>query len=160
MAEKKSRQLFNTSILVLILGGLLLVSTAVAMALYKKNLKLIVELTEVQSVVETDDSDKKLSEEEIAALVEKVSQLIVLPDEIPTVATVADPEALTSQPFFDNSKPGDQVLIYAGAKKAILYSPEFNKILNVAPINIGEGNEDIIPSDSVDVLDESESEEQ
>ena len=64
--------------------------------------------------------------------------MIVLPeDEIPTVATVSDPEKLKEQPFFSDAKKGDKVLIYANAKKAILYDPMANKIVTVAPINIG-----------------------
>ena len=80
----------------------------------------------------------KLTQEETIKLVAKVSKLIVLPEgEIPTIATVADPEKLQSQPFFAKAKKGDKVLIYANAKRAILYDVEGNKILEVAPINIG-----------------------
>ena len=82
------------------------------------------------------------AQEEAAALVAKVGKLIVLPEgETPTVATVADPEALREQPFFANAKKGDKVLIYTNARKAILYDVENNKIVEVAPINIGAGAE-------------------
>lgn len=79
------------------------------------------------------------TQNEVTELVKKISQLIVLPsDEIPTIATVADPEALKDQAFFSKAEKGDKVLIYAQAKKAILYSVTTNKILDVAPLNIGE----------------------
>lgn len=75
---------------------------------------------------------------EVKSLVTKVGKLIVLPeDEIPTVATVSDPEKLKEQPFFTDAKKGDKVLIYTNAKKAILYDPIAHKIVTVAPINIG-----------------------
>ncbi len=75
---------------------------------------------------------------ETAGLVAKVSQLIVLPTgETPTVATVSDPAALKDQAFFAKAEKGDKVLIYTSAKKAILYSVLKNKILDVAPLNIG-----------------------
>ncbi len=78
---------------------------------------------------------------EVAELVTKVSKLAVLPEgETPTVATVSDTEALKEQAFFKNAKQGDKVLIYAEAKKAFLYSVELNKILEVAPLNIGSQN--------------------
>ncbi len=81
------------------------------------------------------------AQKEVTELVAKVSKLVVLPaDETPTVATVSDTEALKDQAFFKNAKQGDKVLIYAQAKKAILYSVELNKILEVAPLNIGSQN--------------------
>ena len=91
------------------------------------------------SVLKQDPN--KLAQEETAKLIAKVGKLIVLPeDETPTVATVADPEKLQSQPFFAKAKKGDKVLIYANVKKAILYDVENNMILEVAPINIGNVN--------------------
>ena len=71
-------------------------------------------------------------------VVSRVGQLMVLPEnETPTVATVTDPDKLKDQPFFANTKIGDKVLIYPNAKKAILYDPAQGKILEVAPLNIG-----------------------
>lgn len=81
---------------------------------------------------------------EAKSLAVKVGKLIVLPtDEIPTIATVSDPEALKSQSFFADAKKGDKVLIYTNAKKAILYSPELNKIVTVAPLNIGDQKDSV-----------------
>lgn len=81
---------------------------------------------------------EKQAQEDTAKLIEAVGKLIVLPEgETPTVATVNDPEKLKDQPFFANAKAGDKVLIYTNAKKAILYSPTENKIVEVAPLNIG-----------------------
>lgn len=75
---------------------------------------------------------------EIDTIISEVSKLMVLPDnEKPTVATVSDPIILQGQPFFFKAKKGDKVLIYTKAQKAILYDPVANKIINVAPINIG-----------------------
>lgn len=79
------------------------------------------------------------TQKETTDLVAAVSQLVVLPEgETPTIATVSDPEALKDQPFFTQAQQGDKVLIYAQAKKAILYSVTLNKILDVAPLNIGD----------------------
>jgi len=80
----------------------------------------------------------KVTREETEKLVAQVGKLIVLPEgETPTVATVADPEKLKDQAFFARAKTGDKVLIYTNAKKAFLYDAENNKIVEVAPINIG-----------------------
>jgi hypothetical protein len=78
------------------------------------------------------------AEQEVKDLTAKVGRLVVLPtDETPTIATVSDPEALKDQPFFANSVKGDKVLIYSQAKKAYLYSVALDKIIDVAPLNIG-----------------------
>ncbi len=78
------------------------------------------------------------AQEDIQSLVEEVGKLILLPDEAPTVATVTDPTQLQGQPFFVNAKMGDKVLIYAAARKAVLYSPSEKRIVEVAPLIIGE----------------------
>lgn len=81
---------------------------------------------------------QKAAQEEITKTLEEVGKLIVLPEgETPTIVTVVDPERLRDQPFFANSKKGDMVLIYTNAKKAILYDPVQRKIIEVAPLNIG-----------------------
>lgn len=81
---------------------------------------------------------QRTAQEETRKLLANVSALIVLPEgETPTIATVSDPEKLKDQPFFARAKKGDKVLIYTNARKAFLYDGENNKIVEVAPINIG-----------------------
>lgn len=80
-----------------------------------------------------------VAKQEAATLVEKVAQHIELPsDEQPTVATVSDVSKLADQTFFASAKNGDKVLIYSKAKKAILYRPSDDKVINVAPLNISD----------------------
>lgn len=75
---------------------------------------------------------------ETRALVKKVGTLVVLPEEeTPTVATVSDPDALKGQAFFDGAKKGYKVLIYPNAKKAILFDPFIEKVVNIAPLSMG-----------------------
>ena len=72
-------------------------------------------------------------------LIARLGRLILLPTgEQPTVATVVDPEKLRDQPFFTNAQKGDKVLIYTNAGKAVLYNPAEDKIVEVAPITIGQ----------------------
>lgn len=76
---------------------------------------------------------------EVKSLVGAIGKLTLLPsDETPTVATVSDPEALKDQSFFVGAIKDDKVLIYSNAKKAILYRPSIKKIINIAPLNLGE----------------------
>lgn len=80
----------------------------------------------------------QFASEDAKNLVATVSKLMTLPtEETPTVATVNDKEKLKNQPFFAKSENGDKVLIYTNAKKAILFRPSINKIIDVAPVNIG-----------------------
>ncbi len=71
---------------------------------------------------------------DVREVVARVSRLMVLPDEAPTVALVSDLEKLKGQAFFARAQAGDVVLMYPKAQKAILYSTTLDKILEVAPI--------------------------
>ena len=76
-----------------------------------------------------------------AQLVAEVGALTNLPSgETPTVATVSDASKLKNQAFFANAQNGDKVLIYTQAKRAILYRPSTGKIIEIAPINLGNSN--------------------
>ncbi len=69
----------------------------------------------------------------------EIAKLIEVPtDEEPTIATVVDPKKLGDQAFFTNAQKDDRVVIYAQAKKAILYRPSTKRIIEVAPLNIGD----------------------
>jgi len=70
-------------------------------------------------------------------LVKKVSRFISLPEgELPTIATVSDYKKLKDQPFFEKSQNGDKVLIYTKAKKAYLYRPSTDKLIDVTIVNV------------------------
>lgn len=99
-------------------------------------LVIILSLTSAYFYKKSTDSSNEASQAEVKSLIEKVGRLAILPtDETPTVATVSDPEALKDQAFFVDAKKGDKVLIYSNAKKAVLYDPSQDKIVNIAPLN-------------------------
>jgi len=67
--------------------------------------------------------------------VKNVTKLTQVPQgEQPTIAKISDITKLNNQPFFQNAKNGDFVLIYTKEKEAILYDPVSNKVLRVGPI--------------------------
>jgi hypothetical protein len=78
-----------------------------------------------------------ITKEETAWLVEQVSKLMDLPtDETPTIATVLDKDKLKDQQFFNRAENGDKVLVYMKAKKAILFRPNTDKIIEVGPVSM------------------------
>lgn len=81
---------------------------------------------------------KVAAEQQVSDLVSQVGALVELPSsEVPTIATVTDKSKLNSQAFFKNAQNGDKVLIFTQAKRAVLYRPSTNKVIEVAPLNIG-----------------------
>ena len=86
-----------------------------------------------------DLNSQALAQKERRELIERVSRLIVLPeDEQPTIATVSEPSQLPDETFFTNAKVGYKVLIYTEAKKAILYDPEIDKIVEVTQVDVND----------------------
>lgn len=73
---------------------------------------------------------------DVEKTIKAVEKLMTLPDELPTVATVTDESQLQDNDFFNKAKNGDKVLIYQGARKAILYRPSANRIVDVAPVRV------------------------
>ena len=98
---------------------------------YQQSQKEVVRLS-------TIEGQQKLQEDEIESLLKKIRAHMMLPeDEEPTVATVSDVDALIEQqPFFNGTQNGDKVLVYVKARKAIIYSPERDVIVNVGAVMV------------------------
>ncbi len=104
--------------------GLLLVVAITGIAIYSSW-----ELYKIKSPT----YQKQMLEQQTKDIINAVGKLIELPSDTPQIATVTNVDALKKdQPFFDNSKNGDQILIFQ--KEVILYRPSTNKIINVGPI--------------------------
>jgi cell division protein FtsB len=93
-----------------------------------------------QNEVARLSNPQEAAKEEVRQLTEKVGNLVVLPNETPTLATVNDPAKLKDQAFFAQAEKGDKVLIFTQAKRAILYRPSTNKVIESAPVNIGDSS--------------------
>lgn len=78
-------------------------------------------------------------EKELAKIIAEIGKTVYLPtDELPTLATVSDPEKLKDQPFFARAEVGDKVLVYPSSRKAILWRPSTKKIIEISGINISD----------------------
>jgi hypothetical protein len=90
-----------------------------------------------QQTLNLIQNPQEIATQEMRSVVGKVGQLIDLPfNESPTLATVKDSQQLQESPFFQKAAVGDKVLIYAEARKAILYRPSTHKIIEIAPVNL------------------------
>lgn len=89
------------------------------------------------------NNPKKVVLEEKTILLNKIGKLIELPkNEDPTIATVTDKKKLSSNPFFTKAENGDRAIFYTKAKRAILYRPSTNKIIEVSQINVESESKD------------------
>lgn len=94
------------------------------------------------------DDPSKLSKEETAKVVALVGKLVILPEgEEPVLATVTDKEKLKEQPVFAKADNGDKILIYSLAKKAYIYNPVKNVIVDVVPVDLGDSSITITGTD-------------
>jgi hypothetical protein len=77
----------------------------------------------------------------VSQVVAKVSDHMLLPSgEQPTLATVSDINKVKGQAFFAHAANGDKVLVYAQAKKAILYRPSIDRVIETAPLSTSTSN--------------------
>lgn len=112
-----------------IVGGIIALVALIAIILFIRSQK---QLNDVRKSLETVQAP----ENQMRELVEKVGKFMILPtNEEPTIATVSDLAKLQGQPFFAKAQLGDKVLIYKQDKKAILYRPSTNQLIEVAPLN-------------------------
>lgn len=81
---------------------------------------------------------------EVEALSKKISRHLLLPTgELPQLRTIEDAKAASeAQSFFAGTENGDKVLIYVNARKAIIYSPSRDVVVNVGPVFVDEPNVD------------------
>lgn len=89
--------------------------------------------SEVAVQTQAADTATAASSEDVIA---RIARLIELPEgETPTTAVVSDLSKLAGQPFFARAKEGYVVLLYPNARKAFLYDPVADKIIEAASIS-------------------------
>lgn len=98
----------------------------------------------------TTDTKNDAPPQQVLGLIESVENKGTdLPDnEFPTVATVSDLSTLSDQAFFNGAAIGDKVLIYAVAKRAILFRPGTNQIIRESRVELSENPQEASASSS------------
>lgn len=114
---------------------ILLIMVFVIVGLFASTFYLYLNYTQIKSLV---NDPQKLGKQQTKELLKKVGALMEVPEEEPTVVTILDKTKLQSQPFFRYAQNGDRVLIFSQAKRAVLYRPSSNKIIDVTGVNLGD----------------------
>lgn len=104
---------------------------------------------ELQAIKKTMTSSQKANNDQVTKIVAEVGKIMKLPEgELPTMATISDIAKLKDQPFFQNGKNGDILLVYNQAGKAILYNPTDKRVVEVAPVGSASPSPSIRPGSS------------
>lgn len=83
-----------------------------------------------------DSLTKPKDQADISSIVNMIRQSVEIPsNETPTVATVTDQDKVRSQPFFASAQTGDKIVVFAQAKKAVLFRPSSGKIINIITLS-------------------------
>lgn len=124
-AGKKKLFILVIVIIILLAGGLIWAITKYQKTNGGASLAAIATVSQQQSTAE---------------LLQKVGQHLDLPaGETPQVYVIQDASQLVSQqPFWVGVTNGDVALIYMTARKAVVYSPTRDKIVNVGPIYLSD----------------------
>ena len=84
----------------------------------------------------------RVAQKNAEQVISDVAKIYDLPtDEEPTLATVSDTKKLADQPFFAKAQQDDRVLFFPKSKKAILYRPSTNKIIEVSSLSLPNATE-------------------
>jgi hypothetical protein len=123
----KMRRRWPKLLLALVVVGLVIALQVVG-SMYLKTRSQLEEL-------KTTQGQQKLSETDVAKVIEQLGKLTVLPDEKPIVATIIDANFLATQSaFYVGAKNGDKLVVFPKAMKAFILSPEKNLIVNSGPV--------------------------
>jgi len=100
-------------------------------------------------ILSGSDTQQETYEEEALSIISEVKKLIVLPEErVPEVATIQNAQALSSQqPFFNDAKDGDVLLIYQD--RAIIFRPSESILVNVGPVYAEGEDGDVTQDDEI-----------
>jgi hypothetical protein len=100
---------------------------------------LFIQNKDLKSELALSDSERNAAENK--RIIERVSQLIKLPDEEPVIILVNDPVVATQDnpgiaKIFEDLQKGDYLLIFSKDRTAVQYRPSEEKIIKNATINL------------------------
>lgn len=75
--------------------------------------------------------EARTDKERIAVITERIAPTVMLPNEQPTIATVKNVHDLNEPQLAKQAENGDELLVYADARRVILYRPSLEKIVDM-----------------------------
>ncbi len=82
---------------------------------------------------ETTKKEKaRITEEQ--QIIDKISKLLRLPNELPIVTTVYNEKDFENNNLFRVVKKGDKILLFINAKQSVIYRPSTNQVIEVLPV--------------------------
>jgi hypothetical protein len=82
---------------------------------------------------ETTKKEKaRITEEQ--QIIDKISKLLRLPNELPIVTTVYNEKDFENDSIFRVVKTGDKILLFINAKQSVVYRPSTNQVIEVLPV--------------------------
>ena len=82
-----------------------------------------------------------LRNKQVEQLVAKAGKHVILPEEQPVVVNIENARAMAQEePFYKDARDNDKVLVFAKEKKALIYRPDEDIIVNMGPVYVeGDG---------------------
>lgn len=79
-------------------------------------------------------ADEKLMKTENQAMLDRIGQLLNLPDETPIITTIHSKEDFKDAPAFRGAEKGDKLVVWVNSNQALLYRPSTNTVLDVTTV--------------------------
>ncbi len=127
--QKRSKRVSFSNLKLIIIIIFVLLAGVTAFSIYKYN--------QVEKQIKLlHNNPQAAATSSTQQLVDQVGKLVKLPSgETPSVAIVSDAAKLNTQPFFADAMNGDKVLIYTQAKRAVLYRPSLNRVIEYTNVS-------------------------
>ena len=128
-ANPGRQSLSNNQKILLVLAGVIIVLVLGMIYLFMTITKLQPDAP-ATSTGPSPEVAAELGDDESAVL-EQLSRHMLLPEEVPSIATIVDVDTLIAdQSFYVGSQNGDQLILYPQSQRAIIYSPARDIIVN------------------------------
>lgn len=83
-------------------------------------------------------NESKSPDDEKKSILDTLAKFIELPSDEPVIMTISDIEKLKDNPFFANAKNEDKVIVFKDSKRAMLFRPSTNKLVEMQTVSLDE----------------------